>query len=326
MSATDKVNLQDVKTAYTRIKSYIKKTPVFQDGEFDTKYGRNFFFKAESMQVTGAFKFRGALNAVLKARENGENINGLVSHSSGNHGKALAFIARKYGMKCVIVCPTTTPESKRQLIRDLGAELILCKPDFDERLQICMKIEKERPGFLYVSTCDDYDVIAGQGTMALELLDQVNDLDAILVPCSGGGMAAGICIAAKALKPDIQIYIVEPVGKELEKCLRAGKRLWPNSSGSINTIADGMRRYDLGHKTWPIVLELAEKDVFTITDEEAIEGMKYGFEHLKLVVESSAGTSIAAAMSSKLDTLVPRGRNVGVILSGGNVDFSNLPF
>lgn len=319
------VTLADVKDAALRIKPYIKRTPVFEDDEFNEDYGRNFFFKAENMQRTGAFKIRGVLNAVLRLKENGTDIKGLVTHSSGNHGRALAWIAKKLNVPCVIVCPTTVPDAKLQDIRDLGAEILSCKPTPADRLKLVGEVREER-GYQYISTSDDYDVISGQGTIGLELLEQVPGLDAIVVPASGGGMASGICIAAKSIKPEIKVYIVEPKGKDLQRCLIAGERLWPNPPQCLDTIADGMRMQQLGIKTWPIILEHAEKRVFTVTDEEAIKGMKYGFKNMKLVIEPSAGTAVAAAMSRDLAEVIPESKNVGVIICGGNVDFSNLPF
>ncbi|XP_053376576.1 probable serine racemase [Mercenaria mercenaria] len=277
---TERVTFVDVREAYERIKSVVSKTPVFQDEDFNEKYGRNFYFKAENMQKTGAFKIRGALNAVLKLREKEKDIKGLVTHSSGNHGRAMAWIARRFHLPCVVVCPTTVPEAKLQDIRDLGTEIVPCEPTPADRLRKVGQVQEER-GYKYISTCDDNDVIAGQGTIGLELLDQVPDLDAILVPVSGGGMAAGICIAAKSIKQDTKIFIVEPEGKDLEKCLKAGERLWPNPPKCLDTVADGMRMQQLGFKTWPIVLEHAEKQVFTVADKEAIEGMKYAFQSMK---------------------------------------------
>ncbi|XP_060569417.1 probable serine racemase [Ruditapes philippinarum] len=320
------VTLSDVKEAHRRIKSVVKNTQVFQDNDFDEKYGGKFYFKAENMQKTGSFKIRGALNAVLTLRENGESLKGLVTHSSGNHGRAMAWIARSFKLPCIVVCPTTVPEAKIQIIRNLGADIVTCEPTLDARLQKVGQIQDER-GYTYISTCDDYAVMAGQGTIALEFLEQVPDLDAILVPTSGGGMTAGICVAAKSINPKIKIFAVEPKGKDLQKSLVAGERLWSNPTIFLDTIADGMRRQQLGTKTWPIILELAEKHMFTVTDDETIEGMKYAFQNMKLVVEPSAGTAIAAAMSRDLDKVVPGpSRKVGVILCGGNVDIHNLPF
>ncbi|XP_052801792.1 probable serine racemase [Mya arenaria] len=319
------VTLEDIRNAFERIRGTVKKTPVLTDEDFNEKHGRRFYFKCENMQRTGAFKIRGALNAVLSRQERGHTLKGLVAHSSGNHGRALAWVARSLGVPCEIVCPTTVPECKLADIKELGATLRSCEPTPQDRIKVTNEVMEER-GFSFVPTCDDLAVIAGQGTVGLEIMEQVPALDAILVPVSGGGLAAGICIAAKAIKPDIKIYIVEPEGKELQKCLLAGERLWPNPPRCLDTVADGMRMQQLGQLTWPIVLQHAEKTVFTVTDDKAINGMRTGFQDLKLVVESAAGTVVAAAMSDQLKDLPPEIRHIGLIMCGGNVDLAHLPF
>ncbi|WAR01352.1 SRR-like protein [Mya arenaria] len=270
------VTLEDIRNAFERIRGTVKKTPVLTDEDFNEKHGRRFYFKCENMQRTGAFKIRGALNA--------------VAHSSGNHGRALAWVARSLGVPCEIVCPTTVPECKLADIKELGATLRSCEPTPQDRIKVTNEVMEER-GFSFVPTCDDLAVIAGQGTVGLEIMEQVPALDAILVPVSGGG-----------------------------------ERLWPNPPRCLDTVADGMRMQQLGQLTWPIVLQHAEKTVFTVTDDKAINGMRTGFQDLKLVVESAAGTVVAAAMSDQLKDLPPEIRHIGLIMCGGNVDLAHLPF
>lgn len=171
-------------------------------------------------------------------------------------------------------------------------------------------------GFIYIL----------QGTIALELLEQVPDLDAILVSASGGGMISGIAIAAKSIKKDIKVFMVEPEGKMAEQCLRSGQRLWPNPPKFLNTIADGIILQQLGHLTFPIICDLIEKDVFTVGNEDMIRGMKFVFQHMKLVIEAAAGAAVAAAMSDKLRKMDPMMKNIGIILCGGNIDINKLPW
>ncbi|KAJ8312418.1 hypothetical protein KUTeg_009791 [Tegillarca granosa] len=240
-----RVTVADIYRAHERILPYIHKTPVFTNATYDKKIGRNAFFKAENLQKTGAFKVRGALNATLSLKEKNPDVKGVMD-----------------------------------AIRGYGSDLVLCEPTPDARQAACDKVAKER-GYHFVPPYDHHDVIAGQGTIAVEFLEQVPDLDAILVPVSGGGMTSGIAIAAKAIKPEIKVFMVEPEGKNAEESLRAGERLWPNPPRFINTIADAIRLQQLGHVTWPILLELAEKDVFSVKDEEIIEGMKFAFQRMK---------------------------------------------
>ncbi|KAH3883199.1 hypothetical protein DPMN_007153, partial [Dreissena polymorpha] len=164
------------------------------------------------------------------------------------------------------------------------------------------------------------------GTIAVEFLEQIPQLDAILVPTSGGGMVAGIAVAAKSIKPDIRVFIVEPNGKDVERSLVAGERLWPNPPRVLDTIADGIRLQQLGHVTWPIIQEVVDKQVFTVNNEQIIDGMKFAFERMKLVVEAASGAGVAAAMSERMHNMDASICHVGVILCGGNTDIEHLPW
>ncbi|XP_069135801.1 serine racemase-like isoform X3 [Argopecten irradians] len=341
MAAAARVTLADVYRAHERIMPYIHKTPVFTNATFDKLIGRNAFFKAENLQKTGSFKARGALNAVsnllqvqdtctsarpvMSLRERNANAAGVVTHSTGNHGQALAWAAQTVGLKCAVIVPRDTPQVKKDAITSYGAELVLCEPTPQSRQETCQRVAEEQ-GLEFVPPFDHHDVIAGQGTIGMELLKQAPDLDAILVPVSGGGMASGIAIAAKAMKPDIKIYLVEAEGKMCEKSLRAGERLWPNPPQFVDTIADAIRTQQLGNMTWPILLKYAEKDVFTISDADMIKGMKFAFERMKLVIEAASGAAVVAAMSDKLAAMDKDMKNIGVILCGGNVDIDKLPW
>ncbi|XP_052801649.1 serine racemase-like [Mya arenaria] len=325
MSGRLTITVNDILKAKNRIHSCVHTTPVFTSSTFDESYGRKFYFKAENLQKTGSFKARGALNAVTVLKEGESPPKGVVTHSSGNHGQALAWAARMRGLQCAVVAPNNSPNVKLDAIRGYGADIVICDPTPTSRQETCHRIGRER-GFHFVPPYDHPDVIAGQGTLGAEFLEQIPELDAILVPTSGGGMVSGIAIAAQALKPDLKVFIVEPNGKDVEKCLRAGERLWPNPPRFLETIADGIRLQQLGHVTWPIIRELVQKDVFSVTDDEIMKGMRFAFERMKLVVEAASGAGIAAAMSERLRQMDAALRHVGVILCGGNTDIDRLPW
>ncbi|XP_062621024.1 serine racemase-like [Saccostrea cucullata] len=321
----NEVTIQDIKKAYETISPYVHTTPVFTSSTLDNLVGRKVFFKAENLQKTGSFKARGALNAVQSLKTNNPCVKGVVTHSSGNHGEALAWASKIAQVDCTVVVTQDTPKTKCRAIKSYGADLVFCQSSPSARTETCNQISSEK-NYPYIPSSDHYDIIAGQGTIAVEFLKQVPELDAILVPVSGGGMASGIAIAAKAIKPDIKVFLVEPEGKMCEICLQTGKRLWPNPPQFLNTIADGLKLQQLGKLTWPIILDLAEKEVFSVTDEDIIKAMKFVFERMKLVIEPAAGTGVAAVMSERLAAMDANMKNIGVILCGGNVDIDKLPW
>lgn len=323
------VTLPDIKKAYARISKHILYTPVFTSPTFDrlvgSKAGRQFYFKAENLQKTGSFKARGALNAILCALEREPSLAGVVTHSSGNHGQALAWASKRAGVKCCVVVPKTAPQVKFDAMENYGAEVVKCEPNPTSRKETCEGLAKSR-GYKYISSSDDYDVIAGQGTIALELLQQQPDLDAILVSVSAGGMASGICVYTKNTKPDLKVFLVEPEGKMLEECISKRERLWPNPPQFLDTIADGIILQQCGNKTWPIILELPEKEVITVNNDNIVEAMRFVFARMKLVIEAAAGATVAAAMTERFQNFHPEAKKVGIILCGGNVDIEKLPW
>jgi serine racemase len=319
------MSYQKIVNAGNRIAGYIHKTPIQTCSTIDEKVGRSVFFKCENLQKTGAFKARGALNAVFTLKETNPNVPGVVTHSSGNHGQALAWAAKVAGIPCSVVVPNNAPSVKTAAIQGYGAKLVYCEPNPQSREETCVKIQNET-GQIFVPPFDHVDVITGQGTIGLEFLEQVPELDVILVPVSGGGMISGIAIAAKHLRPEIKVFAVEPLGKELEPSLRASERLWPNPSRYVDTIADGIRFQQVGHITFPLMCELLEKEVLTVNDEEITEAMKFSWERMKLVIETASAAGVAAVMSRRMRDLDPAIRNVGVILCGGNVDLDQLPW
>ncbi|XP_013383766.1 probable serine racemase [Lingula anatina] len=311
--------------AYERISPHIHKTPIFSSSYINGLVEKKVYFKGEHLQKTGSFKARGALNAVLSLKEKNPENSGVVTHSSGNHGQALAWAARYAGMKCTVVIPSNAPAVKVAAIKDYGADLVFCEPNPMSRQETCAKISAEKNQTI-IPSFDYLDVIAGEGSIGIELMEQVPDLEAILVPISGGGMISGICIAAKAVKPDIKIFACEPKGKDLEYSLKAGKPMWPDPPKFVDTIADGLRVQRLGTLTFPVVLELVEKDVFTTSDDDIIEAMKLVYQRMKQVIEPSSGVGVAALLSDKMKKLTPDMKKVGVILCGGNTDIEHLPW
>lgn len=318
------VGITEVRAAYRRIKGFIHRTPVFTSEALDSLAGRKLYFKTENLQKTGSFKVRGACNAVFLEKERNPDCPGIVTHSSGNHGQAIAYAASCANLPCSVVVPKGTPKVKCSAIKSYGAELIYCDPTFASRKEKCDEVAEET-GRIVIHPFDNYDVIAGQGTMAMELLEEIPDLDAILVPVSGGGMISGIAIAARQTKYNCRVYAIEPEGKELQKNLESKERLWPDPPQFLETIADSIRIEQLGFLTFPIVCDLVEQTVCSINDDQMIEGMKLSFERLKLVVEAASGAAVYAGVHSLKDVDPPL-EKVGVILCGGNVDLDHLPW
>ncbi|XP_052074734.1 probable serine racemase [Mytilus californianus] len=311
--------------AHERIKPFVHRTPIITNSTFNNLIGKEAFFKCENLQKTGSFKARGALNTILKLKESNPNLKGVVAYSSGNHGLATAWASRLAEVKCSVVISKTTSEFKATAIQGYGAEVVTCEYDPISRIEACEKIAAKE-GYEIIHTSDHDDVIHGQGTIAVELLQEVPDLDAILVSASGGGMISGIAIAAKSINKNIKIFMVEPKGKMAEKSLRSGKRWWPNPPQFIDTIADGLMSQQLGILTFPIICRLVEKEVFTVENEDMIKGMVFSFRYMKMVIEAAAGATVAAAMSEKLKQMDPSIKKIGVILCGGNVDMLKLPW
>jgi len=321
-----KMSIQDVQEAAKRIAPYIHKTPVMTCSTLDSLAGRALHFKCELFQKIGAFKIRGAMNAVLQLLDTlpGDQKPVLVTHSSGNHAQALALSAKTMGLQAYIAMPRNAPPVKKAAVRDYGATIVECGLSAEDRESTAHKIIKETANSFLIPPFDHPHIMAGQGTIGLELLDQVPQLDAIVVPVSGGGMLSGICIAAKALKPDIKIYAAEPLNADdCAKSFVAKKRI--PLPGPPNTIADGLRT-SVGHLTWPVIRD-SVTDVITVTEEEIISAMRLVWERMKLLIEPSAAVGVAAVLCEKFKSLPAHEiKNVGVILCGGNVDLDNLPW
>ncbi len=305
----------DVANACNRLAGRIHHTGVVTGRSLDSLFGMKLVFKPENLQKTGSFKFRGALSTVMALLEKG-SLPAVVTHSAGNHGAALACAAGLFGVACHVVSPETAPEVKKQAIAGYGANLVLCRPTLPDRESTCEFVQKET-GAVFVPPYDHPLIIAGQGTVAMELLEDVPDLDAIVVPVGGGGLGSGVCLAAHGTRPRIRVYGVEPaMADDGMRSLLAGHIL---PSEYPDTVADGLRT-SLGTLPFAILRNhLAE--MFTVTEGEILQAMRWVFSRLKLVVEPSAVVGLAALWKHR-DQFA--GQKVAVVLSGGNVDPDRL--
>nr|BAU19443.1 serine racemase [Dugesia japonica] len=321
MSHMSYSNLTQINNAVKRINDYIHETPVMQSNVINTLVNRNVYFKCEHLQKTGSFKLRGALNNILCKLEN-QNINGVVTHSSGNHGQATAYAAKLLNIPAIIVVPKSTPQIKCEAIKFYGAKIFFSEDTPQSREELCYKLAKEN-GYTIIHPYDDYDTINGQGTLGVEFLKQVPNLDAVLISVSGGGLAAGCSVALKNLNPKIRVYCVEPFGKELEESLRAGRRLWKGEQKCLDTVAEGLKVHQPGQLTFPILCDLAEQNIFSVTNPEMIDGVKKSMKYLKQVIEHAAGAAVAALF--KYNKVIPvECENIGIILCGGNINVDSL--
>lgn len=309
------LSLQDIRKAHELIRSHIYKTPVLTCTALDQMVGAKLSFKCENFQKVGAFKIRGACNAVFSLYDQ-EASRGVVTHSSGNHAAALALAARKRGITARIVMPSTAPAVKIAAVRGYGGEITFCQPSMASRESTAQRLMEET-GATFIHSYNDYGIIAGQGTAALELTEEIENLDFVLVPLGGGGLLSGTAIAAKGLNPEIKVIGCEPKNADdAYRSLKAG-RIIP--SEYPDTVADGLRT-SLGDKTFPIIRDLVD-DILLATEEEIVTAMRHIFERMKIVIEPSAAVPLAVLLSNQLTVA---DKNVGVIISGGNVDFSKF--
>lgn len=312
-------NLDAIREARDRIQPYAHKTPVFTSTSLNRIAGRKLFFKCENFQRVGAFKFRGACNAVMKLDPDVAR-RGVVTHSSGNHAQALALAARLRGISAHVVMPTTAPEVKRSAVIGYGARVVPCEPNLESRERTAREVAEDT-GATLIPPYDHEDVIAGQGTCGLELFEQVPELEAVVVPIGGGGLIAGVAIAVKAMQPEIRVFGAEPIGADDAARSKAAGTLLPQTDP--NTIADGLRT-SLGELTWPVVRDMVDR-IITVSDDEIVKAMRLGFERLKIVIEPSGAAGIAAVLADVFRSMPGLGR-VGVVITGGNVDLTTLPF
>jgi threonine dehydratase/serine racemase len=308
-----------VRAAAERIAGRAHRTPVLTCSTLDRMAGRPLFFKCEQFQKAGAFKFRGALNAVLKLPDQAA-ARGVVTHSSGNHAQALALAARLRGIPAHIIMPSTALPVKRRAVEDYGGRVIVCEPNLQARETTAAAVQAET-GATLIHPYDNPDVIAGQGTVALELHDQAPDLDALITPVGGGGPLSGVCVAGKALRPGVRVFGAEPAGADDAARSLAAGQLIPQTGP--HTIADGLLT-SLGQLTWPIIQAHVEA-IVTVSEEEIVRAMRLAWERGKLLIEPSAAVALAAALSERFRALDGLQR-VGIVLSGGNVNLDRLPW
>ncbi|WJV50415.1 threo-3-hydroxy-L-aspartate ammonia-lyase [Streptomyces flavofungini] len=312
MTSTSPVTLDDVRDAAARLKGVAHRTPVLRSRTLDARVGAEVFLKCENQQRVGAFKFRGAYNAVSRLAPE-QLAKGIASFSSGNHAQAVALAARELGSSAVIVMPEDTPASKRAAAEGYGAEIVTYDRYTGDREAIGAALAAER-GLALIPPYEHPHIIAGQGTAALELMEQVGELDLLLVPVGGGGLIAGSATAVKGLSRDVRVVGVEPeAGDDTRRSLAAGHRV---RIPVPRTIADGQAIEIPGELTFSVNRRLVD-DIALVSDDDIRDAMRFAFERLKTVVEPSGATALAAALSGRVDRVPPR---VGVILSGGNVD------
>ena len=300
-----------IKDAEKQIKGIAHRTPVITSNTLNKLVSAEVFLKCENFQRAGAFKFRGAYNAISKLTAN-EKHKGVITYSSGNHAQAVALVGKLLDVKTVVVMPQNSPVIKRAATLDYGAEIILYNPETSIREEVAKNLI-EKHGYNLIPPFDHYDIIAGQGTAALELFEEVGKLDYVLVPCGGGGLLSGTAIASKGMNPNCYVIGVEP-----ELADDATRSFYTKTLHSVKnppTIADGTRTASLGKITFPLVLKYVD-EMKTVSEEEIIDSVKFLFYRLKLVVEPSGALGIAALLGSKVSV---SGR-VGVIISGGNID------
>jgi threonine dehydratase len=306
------VSYDDVCAAAQRLSGVAHRTPVATSHTLDERLGARLFLKCESLQRAGAFKFRGAYNAIARLTAD-ERRRGVLTYSSGNHAQAIALASRLLGTKATIVMPTNAPAAKRRATEGYGASVVPYDPARDKREEVAERLRRESDPVL-VPPYDHADVIAGQGTAAKELLEETGPVDLLLVCCGGGGLLSGSALAARALAPSCRVVGVEPeAADDATRSFRTGVL---HTVTNPPTIADGARTPSLGTLTFPLVRANVD-DMATVSDDDLVHAMRFVWERMKLVVEPTGVLGLAAALRGRVPVA---GRRVGVILSGGNVD------
>lgn len=319
MTVSYAADLAAVREAASRVAGFVHRTPVLTSETLDRLAGRRVFFKCENLQKTGAFKYRGATNAVRKLTE-AEAAKGVVTHSSGNHAQALALAARVRGIPAHIVMPRTAAAIKKTAVEGYGGRVVECEPTLAAREQTAARLVAETGGTL-IPPFDHPDVIAGQGTAALELLEEVPDLDAVIAPVGGGGLLSGFCVASRGLNPRVRVFGAEPLGADDAARSKAAGEWQPQTAP--NSIADGLLT-SLGRLTWPIIRDQVEA-VHTVTEPEIVSAMRLVWERMKLVIEPSAAVGVTVVLGEPFRRLEGI-EKVGVVLCGGNVSLDKLPW
>ncbi len=308
---------QDVIDAHERIGDYVHRTPVLTSTSINRMFNASLFFKCENFQKVGAFKFRGATNAILSLSEE-EARRGVGTHSSGNHAAALCLAARMQGLKAYIVMPRTAPEIKKNAVESYGGIITFCEPTLEAR-ESGMKEIVARTGCTFVPSYNHRNIICGQGTAAKELIEDVGEFDIIVAPVGGGGLVSGTAISTRGMLSGAKVIAVEPAGADdAYRSFTSGKFL---PSVNPRTIADGLLT-SLGDLTFRVIMEHVD-EIVTVSEESIIAAMRLLWERMKIVVEPSGAVPLAGILERKIDV---EGKRIGLILSGGNADLSKLPF
>ena len=315
MAVSPEVTFGDVARAHERIRGEAHRTPVLSSATVDTLTGAKVFFKPENLQRMGAFKFRGAYNALSQLGA-GEKHRGVVAFSSGNHAQAVALAGKLLGVPRTIVMPADAPGVKLEATKGYGADIVLYEKT-EDREEVANRIASER-GLTLIPPFDHPHIVAGQGTAAKELIEDAGPLDLLLVPCGGGGLLSGCAVAAKHLSPGCRVIGVEPAaGDDATKSFRSGRL---QTIAVPDTIADGARTTSLGKVTFPLVMRFVD-DMLTVTDAELLKAMLFLWERMKIVVEPTGALAACALLEKKVDGT---GNRVGIVLSGGNVDIKAM--
>ena len=307
----------DLIDCHNRIKPFIHNTPVLSSSYINEITGAEVYFKCENFQKMGAFKMRGAANAILRLSDE-QKSNGVVTHSSGNHAQAISLAAKKIGIKAYIVMPSNAPEIKKEAVKGYGGELIECESNLEAR-EAAAKDVVHSKNATFIHPSNNLDVIIGQGTASIELIEQYGSFDHILVPIGGGGLIAGSALAAKFFADNCSIIGTEPFEvDDAYRSLISGKI---ETNITTNTIADGLRT-QLGDKNFPIILNEVKK-IIRITEDEIIDSMKLIWQRLKIICEPSCSLPLAGIIKNKDEF---KGKKIGVVITGGNIDLDSLPF
>ncbi len=309
--------ISDVFAAHDRIRPHIHRTPVITSSYINSLVDAELFFKCENFQKAGAFKARGASNAVFGLSEE-QAARGVATHSSGNHGTCLSYAAGRRGIPCTVVMPHTAPQAKKDAVRGYGGTVVECEPSTSSREAVFAEVVAQS-GAEFVHPYNDPRVIAGQATCSHELLEQVDDLDAIIAPIGGGGMISGTCLTVSNLAPHVKVYAAEPEqADDAYRSFKAGRII---ADDAPNTVADGLK-VPMKELTWHFVRQ-GVSDIVTASESEIVEAMKLIWKRAKLVMEPSSAVPLAAILRNKS---MFAGKRVGVIITGGNVDLDTLPW
>ncbi|MFY0684924.1 MAG: pyridoxal-phosphate dependent enzyme [Balneola sp.] len=310
-------DITDIRAAHEIISSYAHRTPILTSAKVNKRAEAFIRFKCENFQKVGAFKFRGALNAVLTLSDT-DAMQGVATHSSGNHAQALALAAKIKGIKAYVVMPENAPKVKVEAVKNYGAEVTFCEASLDARENTLKQVVTET-GATPIHPYNDSRIIAGQGTAAIELLEDCDDLDIIMTPIGGGGLLSGTALAAKSIRPGIEIIGTEP--KEADDAYRSFKEGKLIPAYSTDTIADGLRT-SLGELPFQIISKYVD-DIITVDEESIIHAMRFIWERLNIIIEPSSAVPVAAIFNNQERFA---NKKIGVILTGGNIDLGNLPW